>query len=311
MSAPVAFLTHEAFLLHRTPPGHPERPARLEAVTARLRRSGLWEDLLHPRVAPAREEDLLAVHTEEHLALLRSTCASGGGMLDAGDTFAVRESFGAALRAAGAVIAGIEHVLEGRAASAFCAVRPPGHHAERERPMGFCLLNNVAVGASYARRRGISRVAVLDWDVHHGNGTQHIFEEDPDVFYVSMHQYPFYPGTGARAERGRGRGEGATLNIPLPPGCGEREYMEAVEAEVIPALGEFRPGLLLLSAGFDAHRSDPLAGMMLEDSSYGRMTEAVRDLAPVVSVLEGGYSLEALAGSVESHLRALAAEAPP
>lgn len=224
-------------------------------------------------------------------------------MLDEGDTHAVRESFEAALLAAGAVNTAIDAVLQSKVGAAFCAVRPPGHHAERDRAMGFCLFNNVAIGARYAQRmHRIERVAILDWDVHHGNGTQHIFEADPTVFYISLHQYPFYPGTGAREERGVGEGEGFTLNIPLPAGTGEARYLEAFRNEIVPALQDFKPELLIISAGFDAHRDDPLANMMLTESSYGKMTEQVMGIAPIVSVLEGGYNLDALARSAEAHI---------
>jgi acetoin utilization deacetylase AcuC-like enzyme len=228
-------------------------------------------------------------------------------MLDGGDTHASERSWEAALRASGSVVEAVDHVLGERDGLAFCAVRPPGHHAERDRPMGFCLFNNVAVGARHAQRaHGIRKVAILDWDVHHGNGTQHIFEDDASVFYVSLHQYPFYPGTGASTERGRGAGEGCTLNIPLPAGTGEDRYLEAFDRQVLPGLHRFGPELLLISAGFDAHRDDPLGGMRLSEGSFAQFTARVKDLAPIVSVLEGGYDLEALARSVEAHLTVLA-----
>jgi acetoin utilization deacetylase AcuC-like enzyme len=228
-------------------------------------------------------------------------------MLDGGDTHAVRESFEASVLASGAVVTAIDAVVEGRAGSAFCAVRPPGHHAEKDRAMGFCLLNNVAIGARHAQQQhGMERVAILDWDVHHGNGTQHIFEEDPTVLYVSLHQYPFYPGTGARSEQGKGPGQGYTLNIPLPAGAEEQRYLKAFDEEILPALDRFKPSLLILSAGFDAHTDDPLGGMKLTAGSYAVMTRLLNGIAPVVSVLEGGYDLHALGTSVEAHILALA-----
>ena len=302
----LGFITDDLFLEHRPPAGHPERPERLEGLVMHLRESELWRQARHISARPAEIEDLLRVHSEAQIRAVERVCAGGGGLLDEGDTFASERSFDAALLAAGAVVTGIEAVAENKCYSVFCAVRPPGHHAERDRPMGFCLFNNVAIGARYARDRiGYDRVAILDWDVHHGNGTQHAFEEDPTVLFISLHQFPFYPGTGARSERGRGRGEGSTVNIPLAAGSGEQEYLNAFETEVLPTLREFSPGLLLISAGFDAHRDDPLAGMMLEESSYGRFTSRLSGIAPMVSVLEGGYSIPAVARSVEAHLAEL------
>ena len=300
------FVHSEEFLLHRPPDGHPERPERLRHLIQHLAQTDLWKKLEQIQPNPASREDILAVHTKKHFDLVKRTCEAGGGMLDEGDTHAVRESFDVAMLAAGAVTNAIDAVLSKKVHTAFCAVRPPGHHAERDRPMGFCLFNNVAIGARYAQRRhGLNKIAILDWDVHHGNGTQHIFEDDPTVYYISLHQYPFYPGTGARDEKGIGEGKGFTLNFPLPAGTGEARYIEAFTEEIIPELKKYKPELLIISAGFDAHKDDPLGGMKLTEESFAKMTKLVKDIAPVVSVLEGGYNLDALARSVKAHLSAL------
>jgi acetoin utilization deacetylase AcuC-like enzyme len=304
----IGFIASTRFLDHQTPEGHPERAERLRHVVKHLEHSALWQKLTHLQPTSANEEDVVAVHTRAHFRFVQEVCENGGGMLDEGDTHVVRESFHVAMLAAGAVMTGIDAVLEKRVDAAFCAVRPPGHHAERDRAMGFCLFNNVAIGARYAQRKhSLEKIAILDWDVHHGNGTQHIFEDDPTVFYISLHQYPFYPGTGARGERGVGEGTGFTLNIPLPAGTGEDRYLRAFDEEIVPALTDYKPDLLLISAGFDAHKDDPLGSMRLTEESFARFTTLVKDIAPVVSVLEGGYNLEALARSVEAHLGVLLA----
>jgi acetoin utilization deacetylase AcuC-like enzyme len=302
----VGFIYDDIFLEHAVPPGHPERPDRLKHLIGELKSRGTWGNLRHLSPRPATEQELLAVHSKSYIEHVREVSGYGGGMLDEGDTHASPKSYEAATFAAGAVIVAIDALVAGAVSSAFCAVRPPGHHAERDKPMGFCLFNTIAVGALYAlhvhKKR---RIAILDWDVHHGNGTQHSFEEDDRVLYISLHQYPFYPGTGSRSERGKGKGIGATLNIPLSAGTGDEGYSRAFHDEVVPVLKAFSPEVLLISAGFDAHKDDPLAGMMLTESSFASFTELVRGIAPLVSVLEGGYDLDALAGSVDAHLRVL------
>jgi len=304
---------NEKFLGHDTGPGHPERPARLSTLITHLQTCGLWKDLQHLIIDPAGEEWILKAHSPDHLRYVKQSSLAGRTVLDDGDTRSCPESFDAALLAAGAVMAGVDAVLSGLLKNAFCAVRPPGHHAESGRVMGFCLFNNVAVGAMYAAARySVKRVAVIDWDVHHGNGTQEIFYSDRSVFYISLHQHPFYPGTGAADERGTGDGHEYTLNIPLPAGSGHEEYLEAFRRDVLPALDAYRPELILLSAGFDAHRQDPLAGMELTEESFAEMTRLTMEAADslcegrIVSVLEGGYHLDSLARSVEAHLRVLA-----
>lgn len=312
MSATTGFIYHEHFLDHDTGPGHPERADRLRSIMTHLRKSKLWKDLQHVIIDHAAEEWILNVHTAEHVKFVREACRQGARVLDQGDTRASKDSYDVALLAAGGVLAGIDAVMNGVLRNAFCAVRPPGHHAERDAVMGFCLFNNIAIAARYAQRTfGIKRVAIIDWDVHHGNGTQHIFYEDKSVLFVSLHQYPFYPGTGGRSERGSGMGLDYTLNIPMRAGSGEKDYLEAFTKEILPALDAFRPELILISAGFDAHKDDPLANINLQEESFSAFTNMLMEAADshcagkMVSVLEGGYNLQALARSVEAHLIAL------
>jgi acetoin utilization deacetylase AcuC-like enzyme len=249
------------------------------------------------------------VHSPGHLGRLeRLRPETGIARIDA-DTLMSSESYRVAKLAVEGTLTAADGILSGRFANAFCAVRPPGHHAESNRAMGFCLLNNIAVAARYLQRQHkLSRIMIIDWDVHHGNGTQHIFEEDPSVFYFSIHQFPLYPGTGRADEHGLGAGEGYTLNCPLPPGQGDDEYHTVFEKSLRPAVEAFRPDFILVSAGFDAHRDDPLANMRVTEDGFGQMTRMVNDWARVycrgrvLSCLEGGYHLEALARSVERHL---------
>jgi len=310
--AHTGLVTHARCLDHYPGPGHPERPERLAAVLTRLERSGLASELAQLRAPPAPPARLAAVHRREYLRGLEQACQGGRALLDGGDTYVCDASFEAAVLAAGGLLAAVERVLDGRWHNAFVAVRPPGHHAEEAQALGFCLVNHVAVAARFLRDAGhLERVAILDWDVHHGNGTQHLFERDASVFYASLHQYPHYPGTGAASERGLGPGEGTTLNCPLSAGTGDSEWLAALERQVLPALEDFRPQFVLVSAGFDAHAQDPLSGTRLSEDGYRRMTRAVADLARrtaggrVVTLLEGGYHLDALGRSVEAHVEEL------
>ena len=308
----VGFYYHPDYLKHDTGYGHAERPDRLRYLTNYLLQVDLWHSLDHLRPTPGAKEWVAKVHPEVYINMIEKRCSAGETILDAGDTHVCRESYDVALLAAGAVMQAVDDVLTEKISRAFCAVRPPGHHAETATVMGFCLFNNVAVGARYAQQKhGLHRVAILDWDVHHGNGTQEIFYEDPSVFYISLHQYPFYPGTGAANETGEGKGHGFTLNCPMKAGSTEKEYFAAFRERIIPALQKFRPELLIISSGFGAHKDDPLANINLTDGSFGELTKMAMDVAEkycggrIVSVLEGGYNLEALAHSVEKHLEEL------
>jgi|tagenome__1003787_1003787.scaffolds.fasta_scaffold20989276_3 acetoin utilization deacetylase AcuC-like enzyme len=299
-SRPICYM-HPLFGLHDPGPGHPERPERYAAVEAAVAASGL--PVTTATAAP--EEALQRVHDPRLLAGLRRLSAMGGGCIDP-DTAVNEVSFDAAAHASGAAIAATEAVLRGEIRDALCAGRPPGHHAERARPMGFCIINHAAVAAAHARALGAERVAVLDWDAHHGNGTEEIFAADPSVLYVSLHQWPHYPGTGAAGDRGVGPGEGATLNLPLPAGTGDEEYLEVFSSRALPAVVQHRPDLIIVSAGFDAHADDPLCSLRLTEGAFARMAEAVGELdAGRVYVLEGGYDLDALRASVEAVLGAL------
>lgn len=303
-------ITHPACLDHDPGPYHPENPRRLEAVLAALSEpafAGL-ERVSAPR---ASDDQLCLVHPRAYVdAVLGSIPPQGRHQLD-GDTIVSPGSGDAALRAAGAAVAGVDAVCEGKARNAFCAVRPPGHHAEADQSMGFCLFNNVAVAALHARvKHGLRRVAVIDFDVHHGNGTQHMFERDADLLYASTHEWPLYPGTGAAQEQGVAHN---IVNVPLAGGSGGAEFRAAYTAKILPALDAFKPELVIISAGFDAHENDPLAGLRLHEDDYAWVTRALMEIARkyakdrVVSCLEGGYDLDALAASSAAHVEALMA----
>jgi acetoin utilization deacetylase AcuC-like enzyme len=308
----LGFIYHPDFLKHETGIGHPERPQRLETLIQHLLGTPLWSKLSHLRPEPASLEWLHAVHPERYTMMIKGRCLVGEHVLDEGDTHVSKDSYDVALLAAGSVLLAVDRVMAGELDRAFCAVRPPGHHAGTSTVMGFCLFNNVAIGARYAQLRyGLKRIAIVDWDVHHGNGTQQIFYEDNSVLYISLHQFPYYPGTGSTGERGAGPGEGFTLNCPMGAGSVEKDYLDAFQTHIHPALESFRPEFLLISAGFDAHKDDPLAGIHLTEESFAGMTEVLLEITRescggrAVSVLEGGYNLQALARSVKAHLDAM------
>jgi len=301
--------THPSCLLHSAGPGHPESPSRLQAVLDALD-DDMFRALDRIEAPRATREQLALAHAPELIDLLFDNAPRDGFVRVDADTVMCPDSLEAALRAAGAVCAAVDAAIDGRCARAFCAVRPPGHHATRDAAMGFCLFNNVAVGAAQALARGIERVAIVDFDVHHGNGTQDIFWNDARVLYASTHQSPLYPGTGARSETGAGN----IVNAPLPPGSGSAEFRAACEQVVLPAVRTFAPQLLLISAGFDAHALDPLADLNLTARDYAWLTSELVDIAHkcasqrIVSSLEGGYSLTALRESAAAHVAALMAE---
>jgi acetoin utilization deacetylase AcuC-like enzyme len=301
---------------HNNGPGHPERPERLTAVREGIAKRGLEGRLERREAGPVDRALLERLHDPKYVSEVEALCQAGGGRLDA-DTAVAARSWDAALRAAGSVVEAVDAVLDASSASsasrrAFCSVRPPGHHAERARGMGFCLFDNVAVGAEHALARGVPRIAIIDWDAHHGNGTQDLFWRRGDVLYASWHQYPFYPGTGALSDVGEGPGQGTTVNCPIAAGEGDAAFLNGWETQIRPALERFEPELLIISAGFDADERDPLAGLCVTPQGFSKLSESVMRWADshtqgrVVSVLEGGYALDALAEDVALHLETLA-----
>jgi acetoin utilization deacetylase AcuC-like enzyme len=292
--------------------GHPESPDRLRAIMQQLEQSGTLTKVT--RIAPRRAEDewITQVHTPSYVASLNQHVPLSGRVSLDPDTSMSPGSLNAAYLAAGGALAGVDAIMAGQVDHVFCAVRPPGHHAEAGRAMGFCLFNNVAIAARYVQRKyGLSRVLIVDWDVHHGNGTQHSFEDDPSVLFFSTHQYPHYPGTGREDERGQGAGEGFTINVPMEAGGDDEAYHAIFLKALVPAADVFKPEFVIISAGFDAHKDDPLASMGLSEAGYADLTGIVAGIAKrhaksrILSSLEGGYNLAALAASVDAHINAL------
>jgi acetoin utilization deacetylase AcuC-like enzyme len=330
----IGFATSPRFVEHVTGPHHPERPDRIRAICKAVRDAGLVESpnpfpqfnlemgiqrqeqvkLIELEPTPASEELLLLAHTSEHVKRVRHVCEIGGGVLDLGDTPVGRHSCQIAMLSLGSAIAACDAVMSGKVRRAFSAARPPGHHAEPDRAMGFCLFSNLAIAARYVQKQyGAQRIAIVDFDVHHGNGTQAVLEADSSVLFISLHQDPrtCYPGSGFDWEIGVGPGRGFTLNLPFDPGSGDDDYLRAIDQRVVPELDKFRPQVLMFSAGFDAHRDDPLAQVELTDDGFDQITRRLVAVADrhcdgrVVSLLEGGYNLVALGRCVMRHLLAM------
>jgi len=308
----VKLFYHPIFLKHLEDAEHPERPERLKAIIAHLKETGVWKELQIEEPEAASEDWIFLNHSRQYIEWVKERCEHSPSFLDGGDTMVTEHSYEAALHAVGAALQAMDALMNKSVQATFCAVRPPGHHAEYDAAMGFCLFNNIAIAARYAKEKyGVKRIFILDWDVHHGNGTQHSFEDTDEVFYCSIHQWPLFPGTGKESERGRGRGEGFTLNFPLSPGKTDADYFELLETQILPVVREYRPKLFMISAGFDAHESDPLAGMRLSSQAYATMTTMIKETlaslnnVPLFSILEGGYHLKHLAESVLYHIEAL------
>lgn len=313
-----AYFSQAKFREHENYPGHPERPARLDAIDAALLEQGLWDRLIHPEFAAADEDALTACHAPGLVEGIKCLAEAGGGSIDP-DTHVTPASYEVATLAAGAALHAVDAVVEQRCRNAFVAPRPPGHHAQSNRSMGFCLFNNIACAARHAQRRhNLTSIAILDWDVHHGNGTQEIFYEDASVLFVSVHEWQLfprlpYPITGSREEHGRGAGLGFTVNFPLPANSGGSEYSEVWE-QVGQHVAEFGPELILVSAGYDAHRKDPLGGMRLDAEAFAHLTRTTKRWADhlcdgrLICLLEGGYSLSGLADSVAATIQELLAD---
>ena len=313
-----AIIYNDRFIDHDTGPSHPECPGRLEAIISRLRDSGTWDRLVRPDFEPADMAWIERVHSTAYINRLRSACEQGRMFIDVPDSAICPGSFDVARLAVGGILAAVDAVMAGQVDNALCALRPPGHHAEHDRSMGFCMFNNIAIAAEYLlEKHGLKRVAIVDFDVHHGNGTQHTFESRDDVLFISLHEDPqfMYPGTGYAHEEGMGRGQGLTVNVPLMPRSTDYDYRQAFQKQVIPAVDSFKPQFLLVSAGYDPHELDPIGHQRVTDEGFAWMAAELRAAADrlcggrLLVALEGGYHFEAQAKCVEQLLEVLLA--PP
>lgn len=308
-----ALALDQGFRDHHTGAGHPESPARYVAVTKALQEAGLVHQMQPLDIRDATDDEIQLCHPKGYLSVVKADIEEGASTLSTGDTQISAQSLVVARRAVGSVLNAVDLAFAGKVKRSFCAVRPPGHHARPAQGMGFCLFNNIAIGARHAQRKhGAQKVAIVDWDVHHGNGTQDIFYEDGSVLFCSSHQNPWYPFTGSEDEKGEGQGKGATVNAPLPAGSGMKQIRAVFEDRFLTAIDQFKPDLIMISAGFDSREDDPLGRFRLTDEDFAEMTRMLLDAAArhcegrLVSVLEGGYNLEGLGKAVASHVAALA-----
>lgn len=306
------YLYDDIYLEHDAGMGHPESPDRLTAINKAVKGADWYPDLVRPKATPVSIDILSLVHDPRYIELVERECKAGYMMLSTGDTNVCEESYDIALQAVGGVLAAVDAVFGKKAKNAFCAVRPPGHHASKNRGMGFCLFNNIAAAARYAQKKyNVERVLIGDWDVHHGNGTHDIFYSDGSVFFMSTHQYPWYPGTGRHDEIGEGNGKGFTMNRPFPAGAGNKEIISAFKDDLLPAAKKFKPDFTLISAGFDSHVRDYLGGFRIDDDGFRELTKIMMEIADItgegrlVSILEGGYNLDSMASAVMVHMEEL------
>lgn len=309
--AKIAYLYDDIYLQHDTGFGHPECSERLTAINDKVKTLKFYNELVMVNKKMADYKFIELIHDRSYIERVKEEIESGTRFLDSMDTAVSSMSFAAALYAVGGCLNVCDVIMKGEADTGFCAIRPPGHHAERNYAAGFCIFNNIAICARYLQTEyNIKRVAIIDWDVHHGNGTQHSFESDPSVYYISLHQYPHYPGTGASTETGKGKGKGFTLNFPMLGGAGDEEYINIFEKNIVPELENFKPEIILISAGFDAHTSDPLAGIRLSSEAFYKFTKLLQGVARkycnkrIIAFLEGGYDLTGLADAVANVMKA-------